>query len=182
MVGLYSSIAVLIMKISVPLENGLLPDRFGKYAPAKYKIEGHTIRSFPIKIEQVPKGAQSLALEFLDWDAIPVGGFCWIHWSACNIAPDTALIPENASAAQTLACVQGSNSNFSALAGRQKRREVVCRYSGPCPPDKTHIYTLTVYALDCMLDLDEGYYLNEFRRAIQNHVLDKASFEIPSRS
>ena len=56
------------------------------------------------------------------------------------------------------------------------------RYCGPQPPDKTHFYTLAVYALDTKLDLPEGYYLNEFRRAIDGHVLAKATFEIPSRS
>ena len=56
------------------------------------------------------------------------------------------------------------------------------RYCGPQPPDKTHLYTLAVYALDSKLDLPEGYYLNEFRRAIDGHVLAKATLEIPSRS
>ena len=45
-----------------------------------------------------------------------------------------------------------------------------------------HDYTLTVYALDCELDLAEGYYLNEFRRAIRGHVLAEASLELPSRA
>ena len=53
---------------------------------------------------------------------------------------------------------------------------------GPYPPDKTHDYTLTVYALDCELGLSEGYFLNEFRRAVRGHVLDEASLELPSRA
>ena len=56
------------------------------------------------------------------------------------------------------------------------------RYCGPQPPDKTHVYTLTVYALDCKLGLSEGYYLNEFRRAIEGHVLAKSVVELPSRA
>ena len=43
-------------------------------------------------------------------------------------------------------------------------------------------YTLTVYALDCELGLSEGYFLNEFRRAVRGHVLDEASLELPSRA
>lgn len=53
---------------------------------------------------------------------------------------------------------------------------------GPYPPDKTHDYTLTVYALDCELGLSEGYFLNEFRRSVRGHVLDEASLELPSRA
>ena len=142
------------MNISVELENGLLPDRFGKHAPAAYQLDGHPVRSFPIEIADVPAGARSLALTLLDWDAIPVGGFCWIHWIACNFPPDIALVPENASASGAVACVQGSNTD----------------------------YTLTLYALDCELDLVEGYFLNEFRRAIEGHVLAEATLDLPSRA
>ena len=170
------------MNVSVELENGLLPDRFGKYAAPEFTKEGHAVRSFPITINDVPSDAASLALAFLDWDAIPVGGFCWIHWLACNIDPKTTLIPENNSITCDVSCVQGSNSNWSPFLGRSSDPATTQRYSGPCPPDKTHEYTLTVYALDCSLDLEEGYYLNEFRRAIKGHVLAQATLEIPSRS
>ncbi|MBU5405836.1 YbhB/YbcL family Raf kinase inhibitor-like protein [Paraeggerthella hongkongensis] len=170
------------MRVTVELENGLLPDRFGKYAPEEYTVDGNPVRSFPFEVTDVPEGARSLALAFVDWDAIPVGGFCWIHWLACNIAPDATRIPENASASGAVPCVQGSNSNWSPLAGGSSNPQVTQRYSGPYPPDKTHVYTLTVYALDCELDLPEGYYLNEFRRAIQGHVLARASVEFPSRA
>ncbi len=170
------------MQVSVALENGLLPDRFGKYAGKKDMLERHPVRSFPIEIAEVPEGAQSLALTLLDWDAIPVGGFCWIHWLACNFPPDTLLIPENASASGEVPCVQGSNSDWSPFAGGISNPNVIHRYVGPQPPDKTHDYTLTVYALDCELELSEGYYLNEFRRAICDHVLDEVSLEIPSRA
>ena len=170
------------MRISVELENGLLPDRFGKYAADEYLLEGHPIRSFPIAVDDVPQGAASLALTFLDWDAIPVGGFCWIHWIACNFPPQTRLIPENASAQGSITCVQGSNSDFSPFAGGYDNPDLIHRYVGPQPPDATHDYTLTVYALDCELDFSDGYYLNEFRRAICGHVLAEASLELPSRA
>lgn len=170
------------MHISVELESGLLPDRFGKHAPEEYQLEGHPIRSFPIEIEGVPAGTKSLALAFVDWDAIPVGGFCWIHWLACNFPPNTTLIPENASASGAVPCVQGSNSDWSPLAGGWTDPRITQRYAGPYPPDKTHEYTLTMYALDCELGLEEGYFLNEFRRAIKGHVLAEAQLEIPSRA
>ena len=50
------------------------------------------------------------------------------------------------------------------------------------PPDKTHNYTLTVYALDEKLDLSEGYYLNEFLDKIKDHIISLATIAIPSRA
>ena len=170
------------MRVNVKLESGLLPDRFGKYALEKDRLEGFPVRSFPLEIEEVPEGAKSLALAFIDFDAIPVGGFCWIHWLACDIDPKTTIVPEDASRTGALAFVQGANSNRSPMAHGSENPAVFNRYCGPQPPDKTHVYTLAVYALDCTLGLSEGYYLNEFRRAIAGHVLAKATVELPSRA
>ena len=170
------------MKVSIPLENGYLPDRYGKYAPTDCTVDEHPCVSFPIEISEVPAGAKSLALVFIDYDAIPVGGFCWIHWLACNIAPDTRLIPDNASALESIPMVQGTNSDWSPLAGAHKNPAVIRRYAGPFPPDQDHEYTTEVYALDAMLDLEEGYYLNEFRKAIRGHIIEKVEVDFMSRA
>lgn len=170
------------MRITVELENGYLPDRFGKYAKRGDKRDGFPVRSFPIKLAEVPADAKSIALVFIDFDSVPVGGFVWIHWLACNFSPDTRLIPEDASASRKPGCVQGRNSNWSPMSHGSSNPKVHSRYNGPQPPDKDHDYTLIVYALDTMLDLPEGYYLNDFRRAIKGHVLDQASIDIPSRA
>ncbi len=170
------------MNVSVSLENGLLPDRFGKYAPDDCKRNGHPCVSFPIEIEGVPAEAKTLALVFIDFDAIPVGGFCWIHWLAANIDPATTLVPENASRSGAVSMVQGANSSWSPMAGGHRGDPSANFYTGPYPPDKTHVYTLDVYALNCELPLAEGYYLSDFRRAIRGHVLAKAQCEFPSRA
>jgi Raf kinase inhibitor-like YbhB/YbcL family protein len=170
------------MRVNVELENGLLPDRFGKYASDADRTESFPTRSFPIQIQDIPEGTVSIALAFIDFDAIPVGGFCWIHWLACDFAPDTTFIPENASADGSIGCTQGANSNWSPMTHGSKNPAVFNRYCGPQPPDKTHEYTLAVYALDTKLGLPEGYYLNEFRRAIDGHVIEKSIAEIPSRA
>ena len=170
------------MKVSIPLENGYLPDRHGKYAPADLMVDQHPCVSFPIEISEVPPEAQSLAVTFVDYDAIPVGGFCWIHWLACNIAPETTLIPDNASALESIPMVQGTNSDWSPLAGAHTNPAIIQRYAGPFPPDQDHEYTLEVYALNTKLDLEEGYYLNEFRKAIRGHVIEKVELDFMSRS
>ena len=170
------------MQIHVELENGLLADRFGKYAPEEDRLEGFPVRSFPIEIADAPQGTKTLALAFVDFDAIPVGGFCWIHWTACNLPAGTTFIPENASRTGAVPMVQGRNSNWSPMAHGSENPQVHSRYCGPQPPDATHVYTLNVYALDCELDLSGGFYLNELRRAMKGHVLAKASVELPSRA
>jgi Raf kinase inhibitor-like YbhB/YbcL family protein len=170
------------MQIHVPLDNnGYLPDRFGKYADAADKLNGVTARSFPIEIQSVPTDAQSLALTFIDYDAVQVSRFAWIHWLATNIAPDTTLIPENASIERATDMIQGANSYGSFFVGETDPR-IINRYGGPNPPDADHDYTLTVYALDTKLDLAEGYFLNNFYKAIRGHVLEQAELIIKSRA
>lgn len=169
------------MKISVSLDGeGLLPDRFGKYSPQELRRDGNNICSFPIAVEDVPAGTVSLALSFVDYDSVPVYGFAWIHWAACGIAPGTTLIPENASHDGAFPFIQGSNSCLSRA--EETSEEVIRGYIGPCPPDKDHTYTLTVYALDCELALQPGFYFNEFHWALQGHVIDRCHLDIPSRA
>jgi Raf kinase inhibitor-like YbhB/YbcL family protein len=169
------------MQIHVPLgENGYLPDRFGKHADDSEKLNGHAVRSLPIEIKDVPDGAKSLALTLIDYDAVQVSRFAWIHWLAANVSPETSLIPENASADLSIEMVQGANSYGSFFVGETDRR-IINRYAGPAPPDKDHDYTLTVYALDNRLDLADGYLLNNFYRAIRGHVLDTAELDVKYR-
>ncbi|MGN0301934.1 MAG: YbhB/YbcL family Raf kinase inhibitor-like protein [Anaerotardibacter sp.] len=170
------------MNISIPVENGYLPDVYGKYSPEECRLHGDNIFSFPVSISEVPKNTQSLAIVFIDYDSTPVCGFTWIHWLACNIDPSTSFIPENASRNNRSLFIQGSNSLHS------RKEEVgddvigLCSYLGPCPPDKDHTYTIKLYALDTVLDLEEGYFLNDFHWAIKNHVLDTAILDFRSRA
>lgn len=161
------------MEIKVTLENGLLPDRYGKYSDVK--IGGEPCVSFPIAVENVPGGAKTLSVTFVDYDSKPLCGFAWIHWLAANIPTDGAnavKIPENASQDEAFGMVQGM-TNFSGA--------LRCRYGGPMPPDKTHNYTLTAFALDCALELSEGFSLEELNGKMSGHILEKAEAILPSR-
>lgn len=40
------------------------------------------------------------------------------------------------------------------------------------PPDKEHIYELHIFALDKLLDLKNGFLLNELYREMDGHILD----------
>lgn len=170
------------MQIEVTLtQDGFLPDQFSKHATGSDVHAGRPVRSFPITLTDVPAGTKTFALTLVDDDAIPVAGFSWIHWIAANLPASWTTIPEDASRILAGEFVQGMNSNIS--------RYVDCddpaiyqRYTGPRPPDKTHDYTLRVYAVDTELDLTEGFYMNELHRALRGHVLASATIDLPSRA
>ena len=166
------------MKINVKLDHGLLPDQYGKFAPASNKLASQPITSFPIQIEQAPTETKAFALVFVDHDSIPVCGFTWIHWIATNIPGDWQTIPEHASLDLKDRFIQGKNSNASRFVNGQPQTG----YIGPTPPDKTHDYELTVYALDQILPLQNGYWLNEFLHAAKGHILDQQTVVLPSRA
>lgn len=170
------------MKISIPTENGFLPDKYGKYSSAADRKYDHAICSFPITIDEVPEEAQSLALAFIDYDSTPVCGFTWIHWIMCGIDPQTKEIPEDASQHPQPQWRQGFNSTFGDLAGVNNDLTVAQAYVGPCPPDADHTYTLRVYALDTQLDLAEGYFYNQLHWAMQGHIIATAEVNVISRS
>ncbi|WP_373842399.1 YbhB/YbcL family Raf kinase inhibitor-like protein [Limosilactobacillus sp.] len=168
------------MQISVPLIDGFLADEYGKYAPADLMVANHPVKSFPIHITDAPAGTKSFALVFIDFDSTPVCGFTWIHWLAANIPATLTAIPADASRQLKAQFVQGKNSNAGRLVNGDP--QIASGYVGPQPPDKAHDYTLAVYALDTVLPLENGYWLNDFLHAAEGHVLAKAKATIPSRA
>ncbi len=165
------------MKISVDLLDGYLPDQFGKYAPEEYTLHGFPTRSFPINISEIPAGTKALALTFIDYDAVPVAGFPWIHWIATDIDV-TDQIPENASILDQ-GLVQGKNSSVSKYIDFNDPA-IEARYLGPKPP-ADHDYTLTVYALSEKTGLQPGFYLNDLMRQTKQRTIEKVTIEVPSR-
>jgi hypothetical protein len=152
--------------------NGYLEDKFG------YRDDQKPNRSFHLTWSDLPKDAKTLALIFVDYDAIPVCGFPWIHWACANIDPKLNELPENASAEMNL--LQGVNSRISPfLQGNKKiSKEDAIGFAGCAPPDKTHTYTLYVYALDTKLNLAKGFYANELIKAIEGHILAQTKLEM----
>nr|WP_321314719.1 YbhB/YbcL family Raf kinase inhibitor-like protein [uncultured Ligilactobacillus sp.] len=164
------------MKVYVPLEHGFLPDKYGAKAAPEFQLEDHPIVSFPIKIQDIPTGTKTLALTLIDFDAIPVCGFAWIHWLACNIPVDLNNLPENSS--QTLHnFIQGKNSLAGSLVNGPKN--ISQCYIGPRPPEGVHNYTLTIFALDTTLPLQNGYWLNDFLSVAKEHIITKTKVELP---
>ncbi len=154
--------------------DGSIASRFGKYADATDMMQNIPIRSIPIAWSRIPVGTISLALVMLDHDAIPVCGFSWIHWTVLNIDPSRNELAENASR-NDVDLIQGKNSLASRQVCGELLESVTNFYSGPRPPDKEHEYEITVYALDSMLNLRNGFWLNELLHLMHGHILDSAS-------
>jgi len=132
----------------------------GEEIPVKYSCKGDNINP-PFSISGVPKEAKSLVLIMDDPDVPknlkPDGMF--VHWVLFNMpAVDFSImenhVPEGA--------VQGSNGRGEA------------KYTGPCPPDRTHRYFFTVYALNDVLGLQTGASKEQVEAAMQGHVIAQA--------
>lgn len=161
------------MKVtSFGIVEGVINDKYGKRGELDEK--GIPSISIPLKIEDYPKNTKSFAVVIEDKDAIPVsGGFSWIHWVACNITKDE--LDENESRTNK-EIKQGLNSWIS-VQGGSVDKDFCKYYGGMAPPDCPHIYEIHVYSLDCMIDLEDGYYLNELHRKMEGHILDMVTIK-----
>ena len=121
--------------------------------PIKFTGDGEDINPNLI-IGGAPKNTKSLVLIADDPDC--PGG--WNHWIIWNISPETGKIMENSVPENA---VQGRNSW-----GRSK-------YGGPKPPSGTHRYFFKIFALDVLLNLEEGN-RQELEEAMKGHVIEKA--------
>ncbi|MCX5715825.1 MAG: YbhB/YbcL family Raf kinase inhibitor-like protein [Candidatus Omnitrophica bacterium] len=120
--------------------------------PAKFTCEGESINP-ALAVKNIPSGTKSLALIVDDPDAV---SGVWTHWIVYDIAP-AAEIGEN-----SVPGTQGINSARN------------LKYHGPCPPSGTHRYFFRLYALDTMLNLNEGINRQELERAMKGHTLAQA--------
>lgn len=176
------------MRIEVALDDrGMIADTYAKHADAAHQYAGTPTTSFPFTVHDIPKEAQSLALAFFDFDSIPVCGFAWIHWVAAGIDASLArggslAFPEDASNRRAFSMVQGRTSAVPPRARGTVDPLLACRYNGPQPPDKTHVYTLRVYALDRSPRLGEGFWANELVWAMQDHIVAQAEANLPARA
>jgi Raf kinase inhibitor-like YbhB/YbcL family protein len=125
--------------------------------PSRFSCDGENI-SPPLSWSGAPEGTQSYALIFDDPDA---PGGTWVHWVLFNIPADSVGLPEALPPDPALSdgSLHGSNSWGS------------IGYGGPCPPGGTHRYFFKLYALDRLLELDEGSSKEQLLAAIEGHSL-----------
>ena len=136
----------------------------GGVMPAKYSCDGAGV-SPELHISGVPEGARSLVLLVQDPD-IPqavkdrIGQHSFDHWVLYTIPPETTIIPEG-------------DIPVGAFEGRNSAGEV--GYRPACPPDGSHRYIFTLYALNRKLAFSQPVPLAEVEKAIANEdgVLEK---------
>lgn len=149
--------------------NGIIKPQYGKKG-TQFNENHIPTFSLPFKVENAPEETVSFAIVLEDKDAYPVtGGFSWIHWLAANIT--RFEIKENESQTAT-DFIQGRNS-WTSIQGGEQSSELSSFYGGMTPPDSPHIYELHVYALDQMLDIKQGFLLNELFHAMEGHILEQ---------
>ena len=122
--------------------------------PVEYTCDGDDV-SPQLVFSDVPENATSLALIMDDPDA---PGGTWVHWLVWNIPADVTDLAKG----EIITYPRGNNS-FGEL-----------DYGGPCPPYGTHRYYFKLYALDTMLDLEEGSTKSQLEAAMSGHILEEA--------
>ncbi len=114
-----------------------------------------------------PAGAMSFALVMHDTDAAPQKGTMDVtHWILWNIPPSSTSLT---------ASVKPDASPDGVAQGKNIRG--VNGYQPPCPPPGAtpHHYTFELYALDAKLDLPAGSTRADLLKAMDGHVIGKAT-------
>lgn len=156
------------MKIQTnAIKDGAFADEFGKFGPLN--SSKMPVHSFGFEVIDYPQSTVAFALALIDYDAVVVSGAPFIHWLVSDFVHPT--MAEGASHQGHL--IEGVNSWYR----RGSAPLAATGYGGMAPPDKTHVYTLYVFALKNKLNLASGFFLNEFRNALRGNVLAMAEIE-----
>jgi Raf kinase inhibitor-like YbhB/YbcL family protein len=152
-----------------------------------------------------PEGTRSFAISVVDPDVpadrgrmgvegLPLGDdearVDFAHWLVADIPADVHEIPEGAGGDGFVAHgrepgrpafggVEGQNGYRGLFEGNPDLEGTYGGWNGPFPPwndEIVHRYETTVHALDVeTLGLAPGFTLEEFRAALEGHVLDRAT-------
>lgn len=130
----------------------------GENIPQKYSCDGSNINP-EIKITEIPQKTQSLVLIMDDPDA-PMGLFT--HWVVFNIPASSSItINENSVPQNSILGLNSANKTS---------------YIGPCPPNGTHRYYFKIFALDTLLNFEEGIKREELEKVMASHIVDQAQY------
>jgi Raf kinase inhibitor-like YbhB/YbcL family protein len=139
----------------------------GDWIPVQYSCGVADGASPELQWSNPPAGTMSFALIMHDTDAAPAKGSTDVtHWILWNIP---------ASAAQLPAGVRPDTSPDGIQQGKNIRG--VNGYQPPCPPAGAlpHHYFFELYALDTKLDLAAGASRADLLKAMDSHVIGKAT-------
>ncbi|MCQ9628580.1 YbhB/YbcL family Raf kinase inhibitor-like protein, partial [Cetobacterium somerae] len=138
------------------IKDGVIAQKYGTYGKDQYR--GMPTLSIPFEWKNSPSETKQFALVIEYFDAVEAVGVIWLHWFTL-IPGDAKALPDNARTTDSK-FIQGDNS-WRSLIGGSLPTEDVARYGGPVPPNKTHTYTITLYAFDKEMDFKKGFSLNE---------------------
>ena len=120
----------------------------GNEIPKKFGYK-HENEQPDVQFKSVPAETKTLAIIMDDPDAMKAVGKVWVHWLTYHSVNDTTKIE--------------GKTDFGEIG-----------YGGPAPPDGKHTYIFKGYALDTVLDLNEGYSKQELEDAMKGHILAEA--------
>lgn len=190
--------------------NGYLKDKYGANGKENNPTQFPSV-SFDLQWEPIPN-AKSYAIIFEDFDACEVVGFPFIHWIVANIKTnkitenqsfndfkkwdkkgsypnDILWQGHNSSVNRTLVSNNKQNPNLSGILpeGFTSQEDInSLMYFGPYPPNKEHLYSLTVYGLseeaqnlEYIVDfqnnkkekLNKPFYAGDLLQAINNKIV-----------
>jgi Raf kinase inhibitor-like YbhB/YbcL family protein len=140
----------------------------GSQIPTQYSCADPNAASPALSWSNPPNNTASFAVIFHDTDAAPAKGTMdnthWIFWN----------IP--ASSSQLMGNVKADASPDGIQQGKNIRG--VNGYQPPCPPPGAtpHHYIFELYALDQKLDLTTGASRADLLKAMEGHVIGKATY------
>jgi len=139
----------------------------GSMIPTQYSCADPNAASPALSWSNPPAAAQSFAVIFHDTDAAPMKGVMDVtHWIFWGIPASATSVPAGVKPDTSDGMVQGVNIRK------------VNGYQPPCPPPGAtpHHYIFEIYALDTTLDLAAGSSRADLLKAMDGHVVGKASY------
>ncbi|MDX9786266.1 MAG: YbhB/YbcL family Raf kinase inhibitor-like protein [Desulfobacterales bacterium] len=136
-------------------DGGVLPEKYAE----------RSMISPPLNWNDVPEGTKSLALAVTDPDVPEQFQFprVFAHWMVYNISPNETGLPEGASPGGKMPSgAKELNSDFVTFGSPHHKNH----YAGPWPPDRSHRYVFTLYALKTALDIPENADYVEFVKTV----------------
>src|SRR5579864_9596761 len=139
----------------------------GSMIPTQYSCADPNAASPALSWSNPPAAAVSFAVIFHDTDAAPMKGVMDVtHWIFWGIPASATSVPAGVKPDTSDGMVQGVNIRK------------VNGYQPPCPPPGAtpHHYIFEIYALDTTLDLAAGSSRADLLKAMDGHVVGKASY------
>jgi len=140
----------------------------GSMIPTQYSCADPNAASPALSWMNAPAAAASFAIVMHDTDAAPMKGVMDVtHWIFWNIPGSSTSVA---------AGVKPDSSPDGIVQGANVRK--VNGFQPPCPPPGAtpHHYIFEIYALDAKLDLPAGSARADLLKAMDGHVIGKATY------